>query len=108
VKPPHIAGRKLPGSIASSGCARAEQVEKRIDRQGTRDKESHGQHTQCETHEPHQHKPVPMQARFRLASWLEAFGSVSRCLLSVHRSAPVQGAGLYYNAKKSRTTGRSF
>ncbi len=88
VKPSHVAGCQLPRGIASSGGACAEQVEMRNVRQDAGDKESHGYHTQGETQEPHQHKPVPMQARFCLASWLETFGSVSRCRETIYSCPP--------------------
>src|SRR5437868_10058281 len=62
VKPSHVAGCQLPTHTACSGCVHAEQVERRKVRRDASDKESHGQSTQAERHEPHKNKPAPRQA----------------------------------------------
>ncbi len=91
------------GSIrmASSGCARAVVI--RNVREDAGNIESHGQHAQGETHEPHQHQPVAIQARVRLASWLEAFGKGSRCGGMVHRCPPSRLLWLLYRTRRDQT-----
>jgi hypothetical protein len=99
---------KLPAVPASDGITCAEHMEGGKEGWDAGDQQTESQQSNHSPYNTCKHEPPAIQVRFRLASLLKADDRLSRGMLGVHRSAPVQGVWLYCNTKKIRTTDRSF